>query len=44
VELVLDLEVVILVEDNLVVLLEELFVDVLFGDELVEVFDVDVEV
>jgi hypothetical protein len=44
VELVLDLEVVILVEDNLVVLLEELFLDVLFGDELVEVFDVDVEV
>jgi hypothetical protein len=38
------LEVVILVEDNLVVLLEELLIDAPFDDELVEVFDVDVEV
>jgi hypothetical protein len=38
------LEVVILIEDDLVVLLEELLVDVLFDDELVEVFDVNVEV
>jgi hypothetical protein len=36
--------VVILIEDDLVVLLEELLVDVLFDDELVEVFDVNVEV
>jgi hypothetical protein len=40
-EVVLD--VVMWMEDEVVVLLEELLVDVLFDDELVEVFDVAVD-